>query len=267
MVDLHHHLLFGMDDGARDLETSIEMARVAVGDGITRVVCTPHANGKYPFQPDIIAERLGQLREALAAEGLPLELASGCDFHVNYDNVADSLAHPRKYTINRTEYLLIELPDMAISRNLGETLYELRQAGMTPILTHPERNPTLQRDPERLREWMRAGLLCQVTCQSVTGQMGKAAEKMAHQLLADRWVHFLSTDAHDPIRRSPRMTEAREWVARKHGADYANLLCVANPTAVWDGQPLPLQPEPKGLFDDEEQDYIRPWWKKILGLK
>lgn len=271
MVDVHHHLLHALDDGARELAVSVEMARVAVADGITHVVCTPHASGRYAFDPALVAERLSELRAALAAESLPLTLGNGCDFHMHYDNVQDALAHPRKYTINHHEYLLIELPDMAISRNLGETLFELRQAGMTPILTHPERNPTLQRDPERLREWMRAGLLCQVTAGSVTGDMGRAAEKMAHQLLADRWVHFLATDAHDPIRRAPRMTEARQWVARKHGQEYADLLCVANPTAVFHGQPLPEQQPPRNLFDDSSDDSEdgddeapRPFWKRLF---
>ena len=268
MVDLHHHLLPGLDDGAKELAGSVEMARVAVADGITHVVCTPHASGRYAFDPALVADRLAELRTALAAESLPLTLGEGCDFHVNYDNVEDALANPRKYTINHLEYLLIELPDMAISRTLDETLFELRQAGMTPILTHPERNPTLQRDPERLRDWMRAGLLCQVTAGSVTGDMGKAAEKMAHQLLADRWVHFLATDAHDPIRRAPRMSEARDWVARKHGPDYAELLTLTNPTAVFHGQPLPDQEAPRNLFDDqpedEDDDTPRPWWKRIF---
>jgi protein-tyrosine phosphatase len=263
MVDLHHHLLFGMDDGAKDLEISLEMSRVAVADGITHVVCTPHASGRYAFEPDRIADHLEQLRAALSDEGLPLTLATGCDFHINYDNVEDARANPRKYTVNQGEYLLIELPDLAISRHLGETLYDLRNAGMTPILTHPERNPTLQRDPERLREWMRAGLLCQVTCQSVTGEMGKAAEKMAHRLLAERWVHFLSTDAHDPIRRPPRMRAAYDWVSRKHGEEYAGQLCLINPMAVWENKPLPPHDEPRGLFEDEIEVGL-PWWKRIF---
>jgi protein-tyrosine phosphatase len=271
MVDLHHHLLPGLDDGPKELETSLDMARVAAADGITHIVCTPHASGRYEFQPGIVAERLGILKAAITAEGLPLTLGSGCDFHINYDNVEDALAHPRKYTINQTEYLLIELPDLAISRQLAETLYDLRQAGMTPILTHPERNPTLQRDPSRLRDWMKAGLLTQVTCQSVTGEMGRAAEKMAHQLLADRWVHFLATDAHDPVRRSPVMSAARAWVARKHGEEYADRLCLTNPQAVFSGQPLPEQEPGKGLFEQEDFDDddtpTRPWWKRLLGRR
>lgn len=263
MFDVHHHLLPGLDDGSPDLETSVAMAKAAVADGISHVVCTPHASSRYAFEPDLVAERLAQLREALAAESVPLTLGSGCDFHLSYDNVQDALVNTRKYTINNAEYLLIELHDYAISPNLGETLYELRVAGMTPILTHPERNPMLQRDPSRLDDWMRDGLLLQVTAASVLGHMGKQAERMAHKLLADRWAHFLATDAHNLTHRPPHMAEARAWVAKRHGAEYADRLAVHNPKAVFEGQPLGPQDDPLHLYD-EDDSVGAPWWKRIF---
>ena len=263
MIDLHHHLLPGIDDGSPDLETSIAMARMAAEDGITHVVATPHASSRYPFEPALIAERLALLRAALNDRGIPLLLATGCDFHVNFENIRDAIDHPRKYTLNATEYLLVELPDLAISPHLGETLYELRLAGMSPILTHPERNPTLQRDGERLKDWLRHGLLVQVTAGSVLGQMGKSAERMAHMLLANRWVHFLATDAHDLKFRPPQMRNAHDLVAERYGAEYADLLCTANPLAVFQGQELPEQQEPRHLYSDEFAG--QPWWKRIFG--
>jgi protein-tyrosine phosphatase len=263
MVDLHHHLLPGLDDGSPDLETSVAMSRMAVEDGITRVVATPHASGAWAFEPDVIAAKLAELRQALAQESIPLTLASGCDFHLSYDNIQDAIANPRKYTLNKTQYLLIELPDFGISPGLGEILFDLRVAGMVPILTHPERNPTLQRNPARLADWMRDGLLVQVTAGSVLGHMGKAAQQMAHALLADRWVHFLATDAHNIERRPPRMREACEVVAKRYGAEYAEFLCTGNPTAVFENLALPDQPEPLKLFDDYESVNL-PWWKRIF---
>jgi protein-tyrosine phosphatase len=263
MVDLHHHLLPGLDDGSPDLKTSVAMARMAADDGITRVVATPHASGTWPFEPNVIASKLAELRQALAQESIPLILATGCDFHLNYDNIQDGIANPRKYTLNGSQYLLVELPDFGLSPSLGEIFFDLRVAGMVPILTHPERNPTLQRDPARLADWMRDGLLVQVTTSSVLGQMGKAAERMAHTLLADRWVHFLSTDAHNLERRPPRMREACNAVAKRYGAEYAELLCKKNPVAVFEDQQLPDQPEPLKLFDDYESIAL-PWWKRIL---
>jgi protein-tyrosine phosphatase len=263
MVDIHHHLLPGLDDGPKDLDASIAMARMAAEDGITHVVATPHASNRYAFDPALIAQKLAELRHALDERGIPLVLASGCDFHLSYDNIQDALAHPRKYTINATEYLLVELPDLTISPHLGETLYDLRVAGMVPILTHPERNPRLQSDSGRIRSWLQHDLLVQVTAGSVLGEMGKAAERMAHMLLANRWVHFLATDAHDVRHRPPQMRRAHDLVAERYGAEYADRLCTANPAAVFAGRELPAQDEMLHLYED---DWIRrPWWKRLFG--
>lgn len=262
MVDLHHHLLPGLDDGSPDLATSLEMARIAVADGITHVVCTPHANTRYPHDPAQVQVRLQELRQALAMELIPLTLGLGSDFHVSYDNVQDAIAHPSRYSINGNEYLLVELPDYTLSPNLKETFYELRRAGLTPILTHPERNPVLQRDPERMLPWLRDGLLVQVTAGSVLGAMGRDARRMADRLLANRWVHFLATDAHDTKRRPPRMREARELVSKRHGALYADLLCRDNPMAVFQGHSLGEAEEGVELFDPKP--FKQHWWQRLF---
>jgi len=261
MVDLHHHLLPGLDDGSPDLETSLAMARLAADDGITHIVCTPHASSRYTFSPELIEEKLATLRAALARESIPLTLASGCDFHLSYDNIKDAIAHPRKYSLNATDYLLIELPDHGLSTSLEEIFYQLRLAGLTLILTHPERNPTLQRDPARLAAWLREGMLVQITTSSILGKMGETARKMSHTLLANRWVHFLATDAHNLTSRPPLMAEARDLVAAKYGEAYANRLCTENPTAVFSGLPLPEQDEP--IYDDAGEANT-PWWKKLF---
>lgn len=265
MVDLHHHLLPGLDDGAPNLDISIAMARIAATDGITHVVATPHANNRYTFDPERISRGLAALRSALQAEAISLTIASGCDFHLSYDNMKDAVAHPGKYTVNGSDYLLVELPDYGLSPHLDEAFYELGLAGMKPILTHPERNPTLQRDPRRLADWIRIGLLTQVTTSSVLGQMGRTAERMAHKMLADRWVHFLATDAHDTEARPPRMRAAHDLVAKKYGSEYATRLCTTSPLAVFEGRTLPEQEEPLHIYDDEPQ-LSRRWWQ-ILWKK
>ena len=262
MVDLHHHLLPGLDDGSPDLETSLAMARMAATDGITQIVCTPHASSRYAFSPELIEEKLATLRAALARESIPVTLASGCDFHLSYDNIKDAIAHPSKYSLNATDYLLIELPDHGLSTSLEEIFYQLRLAGLTLILTHPERNPTLQRDHDRLAAWLREGMLVQITTSSILGKMGETARKMSQTLLANRWVHFLATDAHNLTTRPPLMSEARNIVARHYGDSYANRLCTENPTAVFNGLPLPERDEP--LFGDAE-DASTPWWKKLFS--
>ena len=265
MIDIHHHLLFSLDDGSPDLETSIAMARIAVEDGITHVVCTPHASGTFDFDPALNADRVAKLREALAAESINLTLGLGCDFHLSYDNITDALANPTKYSINATTYLLVELPDYGLPPSITDTFYQMQLAGITPILTHPERNPTLQKDPTRLADWLRTGMLVQVTAGSLLGDMGKTAEKMSHQLLTDRWVHILATDAHNTTTRPPRMRAACDLVAKRYGQNYANLLCTENPTNIFNGLPLGSQEEPRHLFEESEDiDTRKPWWKRLL---
>ena len=262
MIDLHHHLLPGLDDGSKTMENSVAMARLAAEDGITHVVCTPHANGQYTFDPAVNEAKVAELRALLSAENIPLTIGLGCDFHLSYDNIQDAKERPSRYAINGLSYVLVEIPDYGLPRGLNEIFYELQLAGLTPILTHPERNPTLQADPSRLEEWLRGGVLIQVTGDSVRGSMGKQAERMAHRLLADRWVHFLATDAHNTASRPPRLSEARAIVGKKYGAEYAGLLTEDNPRAVFEGKPLPEQEEPRGLYEDREE---KSWFGNLMS--
>lgn len=264
MIDIHHHLLPGLDDGSPDLETSIEMARMAAADGITHIVCTPHASNRYTFEPELVAEKLEELRSAVRAEDISITLGQACDFHLSFENVEDALASPKRYTVNGSNYLLVELPDHGFPPNLDETFYNLRLSGMTPILTHPERNPVLQKDMMRLTEWMRGGLLLQVTTSSITGRMGKTAEKMAHKLLSNKWVHFVATDAHNLTSRPPRMREACDVVSSRYSPEYAKRLCYENPLAVFEGRSLGHQDPPRYLYDDN-YGQGKSWWQRLFG--
>jgi protein-tyrosine phosphatase len=263
MVDIHHHLLWGLDDGSKSLENSIEMAKIAAADGITHIVCTPHANGQYAYNPQVVAEKIATLQVALDSAGIAIKLGRGCDFHMSYDNIQEAKSDPARFSINGHGYLLVELPDYGISQTLTETFYQLRLAGLTPILTHPERNATLVANPQRMADWMRGGLLLQVTASSVLGTMGKPAQRMAHQLLQNRWVHFLATDAHNTTSRPPKLREAYEVVAEKYGPEYAYALCIGNPLAVFMGKPLLPHAEPLHLHEDLAE---KSWWRKVLDF-
>jgi protein-tyrosine phosphatase len=262
MIDIHHHLLWGMDDGASDVETSVAMARIAAADGISHVVCSPHANGTYVYEPRVIAAKIAELQGLLDRDRIALKLGHGCDFHMSYENIQEAKLDPAKFSINGLGYILVEVPDYGLPRGLTEIFYQLQLAGLTPILTHPERNPTLQNDQPRLVDWLRGGVLIQVTAGSVMGRMGKHAERMAHELLANRWVHFLATDAHNTTSRPPKMSEAFDLVAKKYGPDYAHLLCVSNPLAAFMGKPLQPQPEPLNLYENLKE---KSWWQRLTG--
>ncbi len=262
MVDIHHHLLPGLDDGSNSMDTSVEMARLAFADGITHIVCSPHANGQYEFDPRVNAAKTYELRDRLADQKIPINLGRGCDFHLSFDNVKQAKVDPSRFSINGLGYLLVEVPDYGLPPGLTETFYELRLAGLTPILTHPERNPTLQKEPERMLDWLRGGLLIQVTADSLTGHKGRHAQRMAHDLLEKRWVHFLATDAHNTTSRPPRMREAHDMVATKYGASYAHAICVVNPLAVFLGKQFEVAEEPRGLFDEVKEP---TWWQRMTS--
>lgn len=257
MVDLHHHLIFGVDDGAPDLPASVAMVQMAADDGVTHLVATPHANEQYPFNRAAHNVRLEAIREALpASTAARIQLGLGSDFHLDYDNVADINNISKQYSINNGPYLLIELSDTGIPGRIDEVLYNMRVVGLIPILTHPERNSTLQRSRSRLREWMKADMLVQVTANSLTGHFGKLAERVAWELMDNRWVHFVSSDAHDLTRRTPRLSAAYEVVRKRMGEETAERLFLTNPLAVFEGRALAGQPEPLNIFEEEKRSWL-----------
>ncbi len=261
MIDLHHHLLFGIDDGSRDLETSVAMVKMAVEDGVTHIVATPHANEVFPYDRTRNAELLRQIREALPADVADrITLGLGCDFHLSFENTEDVRVHGPLYAINDGPYLLVELADTSIPTRTDEVFYTMRVNGLVPILTHPERNATLQRSRGRLRDWMRADLLVQVTAGSLTGTFGKVAEKIAWELLENRWAHFVSSDAHNTGRRSPVLSEAYALVVKRMDEATAKRLFLTNPLAVFEGRSLPEQPQALHLFDDGRKS----WFNHLL---
>jgi len=181
------------------------MLRLAQAAGTTDIVATPHANPEYQFDPDRISEEIERLAQAA---GPAPRIHRGCDFHLAYDNVQDAIAHPSKYTINHGCYLLVEFSDLLILQNIGEVFDRLLEAGMVPVITHPERNWLLQQRGEQLRSWVERGCLLQVTAASLLGRFGRRAKRFSDLLLQAGLVHFIASDAHDPEDRTPDMRGA-----------------------------------------------------------
>jgi protein-tyrosine phosphatase len=240
MVDIHSHILPGLDDGAQSLEESVEMLKIAAAAGTTDIVATPHANSQFTFQPDLIAQKLAELTGAV---GESIRVYTGCDFHLQYENIQDALEHPTKYTINHKNYLLVEFSDLIIFNSTADIFYQLRSAGMVPVVTHPERNRLLQKRFDAISEWVSEGACLQITGASFLGRFGRHAKDYADKLVKAGLVHFVASDAHGTKDRTPELREAFEYVSGKYGRDTAEQLFVINPGAAVKGKPLPdIQP-------------------------
>jgi protein-tyrosine phosphatase len=240
MVDIHCHILPGLDDGADSPKESLQMAEMAIADGITHVVGTPHANNEFRFDPELIRRRRDELQEKV---GDRLKLATGCDFHLSYENLQDIRTNPAKYTINQKTYLLVEFADFAIPPNIDDTLHHLQLLGLSPIITHPERNPLIRSQPERLRRWLRQGCYVQVTAQSLLGTFGEGTKRQVEEWLDRQIIHFFASDAHNLTKRPLRLREAYQAVAARRGETVAQALFQDNPLAAFEGRPLPFEPD------------------------
>ena len=241
MIDIHTHVLPGLDDGARSLEESVEMLRTAARSGTTDLVATPHANLEFQFDPPAVEERLAELQNVV---GSAVRLHRGCDFHLYYENIQDALVDPSKYTINGKSYLLVEFSDLMIAQSTPQIFTRLIRAGMIPIITHPERNYLLHSRIDQIKAWVGLGCYVQITAQSFLGRFGSEARDIARQLVERGLVHFVASDAHDASDRTPRLDEAYRHVAARYGDVYAELLFVVNPRATLAGEPLGEQPAP-----------------------
>jgi protein-tyrosine phosphatase len=231
VIDIHSHVLYGLDDGAKTLDDSLAMVRMAAANGTTDLVATPHANLKYRFDPGLIRDRLAEIAGVAG-----IRVYSGCDFHLSFDNIQDAIENPRKYTINQKCYLLVEFSDLLIFRNTPEIFARLQDAGMIPIVTHPERNSLLRQRIEPLESWVESGARVQITAQSLAGDFGRRAREFSETLLERRLVHFMASDAHDCEHRPPKLDAAFAWLEKRYGRELAEELCVINPRAAIQGE-------------------------------
>jgi protein-tyrosine phosphatase len=237
-VDIHSHVLYGLDDGARTIEQSVAMLEMAASGGTSDIVCTPHSDLVYQFQPVLIAERVAELRSAVGGK---IQIHHGCDFHLHFDNIQDCLANPTRYTINHQRYLLVEFANEHISNTTDDVLSRMIYADITPVITHPERNPLLRERIGEMANWVRAGCLVQVTAQSFLDRFGKQARQAADDLMEQRLVHFIASDAHDTVDRTPLLAEAFSYVADRYGAAKAKALFTDYPRATLTGQYLEVE--------------------------
>lgn len=235
-VDIHCHILPGLDDGPADWEQALGMARMAVQDGVAWVVATPHQRGRYERNTRPVIERQrDELVRCLREANITLEVFCGADVRID-EGIVRAVADREVMTIAGGRYILLELPH-DVYFPLDSILREFRQLGVTGILTHPERNAALLRHPEKVGEIIQAGGLIQITAGSLLGAFGSAVRQFAEELLFAGRVHVVASDGHNVRGRPPGLGEAFRQIARLLGRDAADLLCRRNPARIVQGLP------------------------------
>lgn len=240
MIDLHSHILPGLDDGTRSIEEARELARQAASDGITAIAATPHVRPDYPTTPEEMEWGVDELRVDFEEEGIPVQLFYGAevDLGLLWQIPREELT---RLTIAQTgRYLLLEFPYRSWPMALATTVSALVHSGITPVLAHPERNPEVQDRPARIQELVELGALLQITAGSLTGGLDRASQYAAERLLELGVVHMLASDSHGPHIERGGMPAAVEALG---DAELARYLTVDVPTAVVAGQDAPSPPQ------------------------
>lgn len=252
MIDLHTHVLPGIDDGAKSLEESVEMCRMAAADGCRAVVATPHQRRGIWWNSD--REAIQKLaRKVQAAVGPEPRVLLGGEIHVDSELLAEVELLPGGglLPLAGSKYLLIELDHHGSSSGSGseaaQLVHELAVVGWRPVLAHPELIPWLAGDVELTRRLVSLGALVQVTAMSVTGDFGRAPTAAVNALLDAGLVHFIASDCHGVQRRPPGLQRAYQAVVARWGAEMAKRLVSDNPRAVVQNLPLP-HPEWPGVL-------------------
>ena len=240
MIDLHSHILCGIDDGARSLEDSLDIARAAVEDGITVIAGTPHVRDDWPTAAGVMEDRVAELNAELQQAGIPLEVRPGGEIAVEW---LARLSHDelRRFGLGgNPRYLLVETPYYGWPLALANSLFSLRAAGFTPVLAHPERNAEVQAHPDQLAQLVQGGVLVQVTAAAIDGRIGRRSQECARRLVERGTAHMLASDAHHASVREVGMTAAAKALG---GGALAQWLTVDVPAAILADALVPERPE------------------------
>lgn len=234
MIDLHCHLLPGIDDGPTEIELSLRMARAAVEDGISTIACTPHIYpGLYENDAAVIQKAIADLRVELARADIPLTLVAGADTHLAPD-MLEGLRSGRIPTLAGSRYFLFEPPHHVAPARIEDMVFDLLTAGYVPVVTHPERLTWIEQNYAIFPRMFKSGAWMQITAGSLTGRFGKRPKYWAERMLEERMVHILATDAHNMSRRGPWLAEGRDAAAKRLGSDEALRLVQTRPRGILD---------------------------------
>jgi len=258
LTDLHCHMLPGIDDGSREMEQSLAMARIAVADGISTTVVTPHhLNGVYSNPAQKIRSGIEQFNAALQKAGIGLNILPGCELHLTPEAPAELHRGAALTIANQGKAALVELPVHTVPMGAEHLLEQLLAMGLTPVIAHPERNTELRRTPQRLGEWVQMGCLGQVTVQSCTGRFGDVVQQSAKFMVQHGYIHVAASDAHRDRRRVPQLTPAREPISKWTSPEAARVIIETYPTDLAAGRQPDLELLQRALPEPRKKSWLR----------
>ncbi|MEJ2070203.1 MAG: hypothetical protein P8X58_07325 [Syntrophobacterales bacterium] len=244
MIDLHVHILPGIDDGPQSLEDSLEMARLAVADGITTIVATPHLFRRKTVdlqavnRPGDIRLAVDRFNQQLAEAEIALTVLPGCEIPL-FPEIIKFIDEGSVLTINDGQrYICLELPDSVIPPATEDIIFQLSSRGLTPIITHPERNPVLYDMPQKLQRFISLGCLAQITARSLTRGFGWRVFRFTKRLVRNGWIHLMATDAHSVEHRPPLMGKALKKLSKLVGDSRARDMVATIPERIIKGEPI-----------------------------
>ena len=265
MIDLHCHILPGLDDGSESLTESVAMARVALEEGIETIVATPHL-----FRGDIeladlsaVGRKKQELEAALRQAAIPLKILNGVEVRFSHNLMAEIKKNKRSLVIHNSSYMFIEFPFDYVYSGVKEVFFDLMSEGIIPIIAHPERNSVFINHPGQLYDLVEMGCLCQANSGSFTGQYGQSVRDTAEHFVRWGLIHALGTDAHNSTGRAPRFKDSIKVVESIIGAQAVQALVQDNPQAVLDDKTPPYMPEPFNPSPKEKSFKIKlPFFKR-----
>jgi protein-tyrosine phosphatase len=254
VIDLHAHILHGIDDGPATLEESVAMVRLAAHAGTKEIVATVHASRSHPYHPALAQRRWEELQH-LTRDLIRIHRA--CEAELAEEMIQAVIEQPARYTVAGSRYLLVELPDEAAPKQMEPLLKRLLEAGLRPILAQPELHPELARDSRRLKRWVQAGALVQVGAGSLSGSFGSIAVEAAARILKRGLAHFVASGAHDMKVRLPRLDAVRLQLIGEYPPEFVEQLLLEHPRAVIEDRDL----EPGPLRAPFLKAYSFQFWR------
>lgn len=247
MIDLHCHILPGLDDGAKTLDHALEMGRIAWQDGIKKIVATPHLFRESLSEADFptIHRKREELCQAFEEKNIPVELLGGAEVHISHNLIDKVRQHRSDLVIDGSSYMFVEFPSDHVFFGVKNLFFDLMGQGIKPIIAHPERNSVFMQDPALLFELVRMGAVAQSNSGSINGLYGRRVEENVFHFLENRLIHFIASDGHGTRSIPPKLYEASERVSHVCGEKVARALVQDNPQAVLDDKELPYLPEPQ----------------------